>query len=98
MRAERADLAVAHAGRRLGWRVSTTHHTTEELSLAQVLAAYRREYLIAQGFGRLQGRPLSLPPLFLPSAHRVAGLLSLLRIARRVLVLMQCVVRRNLQQ
>jgi len=39
-----------------------------------------------------------LPPLFLPSVHRVAGLLSLLRIARRVLVLMQCVVRRNLQQ
>jgi transposase len=98
VRAERDDLAVAHAVRRRGWRVSTTNHTTAELSLAQGVAAYRSEYLIEQGFGRLKGRPWSLTPWFLPYAHRVAGLLDLLSIALRVLVLMQCVVRRNLQQ
>ena len=60
-------------------------------------AAYRSEYLIEQGFGRLKGRALSLTPLFLQYDHRVIGWLCLLSIALRVLVLMQFVVRRNLQ-
>jgi transposase len=68
------------------------------LPLAQGVAASRSAYLIEQGFGRLKGRSLSLPPLFLQDAHRVVGLLDLLSIALRVLVLMPCVVRRNLQQ
>jgi transposase len=84
--------------RRLGWRVSATHHTAEPLSLAQGVAAYRSEYLIEQGFGRLQGRSLSLTPLFLRYDHRVVGLIGLLSIARRVLVLRQFGVRRNVQQ
>ena len=67
------------------------------MSLAQGVAAYRSEYLIEQGFGRLKGRALSLTPLFLQYDHRVVGLLCLLSIALRVLVLMQFVVRRNLQ-
>ncbi len=46
----------------------------------------------------MQGRSLSLMPLFLPYEHRVVGLRCLLSIALRVLVLMQCVVRRNLQK
>jgi len=41
---------------------------------------------------------LALPPLLLHAAQRVAGRLSLLRIARRVWVLMPCVVRRNRPQ
>ena len=89
---------LADAVRRLGWRVYATNHTAEEVSLAQGVAAYRSEYLIEQGFGRLKGRALSLTPLFLQYDHRVVGLLWLLSIALRVLVLMQFVVRRNLQQ
>jgi len=53
--------------------------------------------VIAQGFGRLKGRSLSLTPLCLPYDHRVVGRLYLLSIARRVLVLMPCVVRCNLR-
>jgi transposase len=68
------------------------------VGLAQGVAAYRSEYLIEQGFGRLKGRSLSLPPLFLQYDHRVVGLLCLLSIALRVLVLLQFVGRRNLQQ
>jgi transposase len=68
------------------------------VSLAQGVAAYRREYLIAQGFGRLKGRAVSLPPLFLQDEHRGVGLLCLLSIALRVVVVMPCVVRRNLRQ
>jgi len=89
---------LAAAVQRLGWRVYATNHTAEELSLAQGVAAYRSEYLIEQGFGRLKGRALSLTPLFLQYDHRVVGLLWLLSIALRVLVLMQFVVRRNLQR
>jgi transposase len=89
---------LADAVRRLGWRVYVTNHIAEEVSLAQGVAAYRSAYLIEQGFGRLKGRALSLTPLFLQYDHRVVGLLCLLSIALRVLVLMQFVVRRNLQQ
>jgi len=39
VRAERDDLAVAHAVRRRGWRVETTNPTTEALRLAQGVAA-----------------------------------------------------------
>jgi len=54
--AARAEVPLAHAVRRLGWRVYATNHPAEEVSLAQGVAAYRREYLIEQGFGRLKGR------------------------------------------
>lgn len=91
-----AAAAVEHAVRRLGWRVYATNHTAEHLSLEQGVAAYRNEYLIEQGFGRLKGRSLSLSPLFLHYEHRIVGLICLLTIALRVLVLMQFVVRRNL--
>src|SRR2546422_513363 len=93
-----ADAPLAHAVRRLGWRVYATNHPAEEVSLAQGVAAYRSEYLIEQGFGRLKGRSLSLTPLFLHDEQRVVALICLWSIALRVLVLMQFVVRRNLRQ
>jgi transposase len=96
--AAREDAPLAHAVRRLGWRVYATNHPAEEMRLAQGVAAYRSEYLVEQGLGRLKGRSLSLTPLFLQYEHRIVGRLYLLSIALRVLVLMQFVVRRNLQQ
>jgi transposase len=92
------EMTLAHTVRRLGWRVYATNHTAEALSLAQGVAAYRSEYLIEQGFGRLKGRSLALTPLFLHNEQRVVALICLLSIALRVLVLIQFVVRRNLQQ
>jgi transposase len=92
------ETPLAQAVQRLGWRVYATNHTAEGLSLAQGVAAYRSEYLIEQGFGRLKGRSLSLTPLFLRDEQRVVALICLLSIALRVLVLMQFIVRRNLQQ
>jgi hypothetical protein len=96
--AANAEAPLAQAVRRLGWRVYATTHPAEAVGLPQGVAAYRSEYLIEQGFGRLKGRSLSLMPLFLQYEHRVVGLLCLLSIALRVLVLMQFVVRRNLQK
>jgi transposase len=91
------ETPLAQAVQRLGWRVYATNHTAEGLSLAQGVAAYRSEYLIEHGFGRLKGRSLALPPLFLRDEQRVVALICLLSIARRVLVLMPVIVRRNLQ-
>lgn len=62
--AANAEAPLAQAVPRLGWRVYATNHTAEEVSLPQGVAAYRSAYLIAQGFGRLKGRALSLTPLF----------------------------------
>jgi transposase len=96
--AARAEAPLAHAVRRLGWRVYATNHPAEEVSLAPGVAAYRSAYLIAQGFGRLQGRSVSLTPLLLHDEQRVVALLCLWRIALRVFGWMPCVVRRHLQQ
>jgi transposase len=96
--ASNEEAPLAHAVQRLGWRVYATNHTAQEVGLTQGVAAYRSAYLIEQGFGRLKGRSLSLLPLFLQYDHRIVGLLCLLSIALRVLVLIQFVVRRNLQK
>jgi transposase len=90
--------AMAQAVRRLGWRVYATNHDQETMSLKQVVAAYRSEYLVEQGIRRLKGRSLSLTPLYLKCEHRIVGLIFLLSIALRVLVLMQFVAREKLQK
>ena len=92
------EAALAQAIARLGWRVYATSHSADELSLTQAVAAYRGEYLIEQNFGRLKGRALSLRPLYLQFEERACGLIYLLSIGLRVLVLVQFVVRRSLQQ
>lgn len=92
------ESALAQAIARLGWRVYATSHRADELSLTQAVAAYRGEYLIEQNFGRLKGRALSLRPLYLQFEERACGLIYLLSIGLRVLVLVQFVVRRSLQQ
>lgn len=98
VRATSDEATRAQAAQRVGWRVYATQPPTAALTLAQGVAASRSAYLIAQGFGRFKGRAWSLTPRLLQYAHRVVGLLDLLSLARRVLVLMQCVVRRTLQQ
>src|SRR5258708_6066059 len=56
--------AVSVATRRLGWRVYVTNHPEQTLSLEQAVLAYREEYLVERGFGRLKGKPLSLAPMY----------------------------------
>jgi len=89
--------AVEQAKERLGWRVYATNQPAEELSLEQAVKAYREEYLIERGFGRLKGKPLSLQPMYLETDERVTGLLRVLMIALRVLCLVEFNVRRQLQ-
>jgi len=91
-----AEAPRAQAVQRLGGRGSAPTHTAAALRLAQGVAASRRAALIDHGFGRVQGRALSLTPRFLQDDHRGVALVCLVSIALRVLVLRPCGVRRNL--
>jgi len=88
--------AVEATVRRLGWRVTATNHRPDHFSLTQGVLAYRGEYLIERGFGRLKGRPLSLTPLYLQRDEQVTGLIRLLSIGLRVLTWLEFEVRRHL--
>jgi transposase len=90
--------AVAQAKSCLGWHVYVTNQPVEQLSLEQAVLAYREEYLIERGFGRLKGRPLSVSPLQLTSEPRVKGLLRLLSLGLRVLCLLEYQVRGQLAE
>ena len=84
--------------RRLGWRVYATNQPATDLPLEKAVWAYREQYQIEQGFGRLKGNPLSLTPFYLQFEHRIVGLILLLSIALRVLVLAQFAARKNLKE
>jgi transposase len=88
--------AVAQAVRRLGWRVYATTQPRAQLSLEQAVLAYREEYVVERGMGRLKGRPLSVAPLYLQDEAHVTGLIRLLVLALRVLTLLEYTVRRQL--
>jgi transposase len=90
------EVAVAETIKRLGWRVYATNQPATELPLAQAVLAYREEYLVERGFGRLKGRMLSLSPVYLQEDHRVTGLIRLLTLGLRVLTLLEWQVRRRL--
>lgn len=90
------EAALQKALARLGWRVYATNAPAELLSLQQAVLAYREQYVIERGMGRLKGRPLSLTPMYLQRDDRVTGLIRLLAIGLRVLTLLEFVVRRNL--
>jgi len=88
--------ALAAAIRRLGWRVFVTNAPTGGLPPENAVAAYRGQFRVERGFGRLKGRALSLVPLYLQQEAHVVGLIRLLSLALRVLCLVEFVVRRGL--
>ncbi len=90
--------AVEDAVASLGWRLYATNQPAAVLSLPQAVLAYRDEYIVERGFGRLKGRPLSLTPLYLERDDHVTGLLRLLTLALRVLTLVEYTVRQRLAQ
>jgi transposase len=89
--------AVEMVVRRLGWRVYATNQPGEQLSLTHTVLAYRSQYIVERGFGRLKGRPLSVTPMYLQRDDHATGLIRLLSIGLRVLTLLELEVRRRLE-
>jgi transposase len=98
LRVQVDESALAQASRRLGWRVYASNHPKEELSLSQAVLAYREEYLVERGFGRLKGKALSLSPMYLHSDRRATGLLRLLSLGLRLLTLLEWTCRQRLAE
>src|SRR5207253_3020228 len=98
LRSEVDAAAVSAARRRLGWRVYASNHPQQTLELSQAVLAYREEYLVERGFGRLKGKPLSLSPMYVHSGRRATGLVRLLSIGLRVLTLLEFRVRQRLAE
>ena len=92
------EQAVQQAVALLGWRVYATNELAERLPLEKAVLAYREEYLIERGFGRLKGKPLSLTPMYLQSDERATGLVRLLSIGLRMLTLIEHRVRQQLAE
>ena len=90
------ETAVANRLRMMGWRVYVTNQASEGLSLERAVIAYREEYIIERGFGRLKGFPLSLRPMYLQREDYIKGLIRLLSIGLRVLSVLEWKVRRRL--
>jgi transposase len=88
--------AVAEHLRTKGWRVYVTNAPAADLPLAQAVLAYRNQYLVERGCGRLKGRPLSIRPMYLQRDDHATGLIRLLSIALRILTLLEFLVRRRL--
>jgi len=90
--------ALTQAQQMMGWRVYATNQEQSEGRLNQVVAAYREQYQIERGIGRLKGQPLGLEPLYISNETRLRGLVHLLTIALRLLSLTEFVARRALKQ
>jgi transposase len=90
--------AVQTVIRRKGWRVYATNTPADELPLSQAILAYRDQYIVERGCGRLKGRPLSLTPMYLERDDHATGLIRLVSIGLRVLTLLEFLVRRRLAQ
>ena len=71
----------------MGWRIYATNAPPAELSLAQAVWAYRGQYLAENIFRRLQGKLLSITPVYVQRDDHAQGLFHLLTIAARLLAL-----------
>lgn len=96
LQADIDEPAVQATVRWFGWRVYATNQPQEILPLEKAVWAYREEYLIERGFGRLKGKPLSLSPMYLQSDGRATGLVRLLSMGLRLLTLLEYQARQRL--
>jgi transposase len=96
LQVETDDAAITQAVRWFGWRVYATNHPKETLPLDKAVLAYREEFLVERGFGRLKGKPLSLSPMYLQSDTRATALIRLLSLGLRILTLIEHKARQSL--
>jgi len=88
--------AIAAAEFKAGWRIYVTNATESELTIDQAVGVYRNQYLAENIFRRLQGKYLSITPVYVQRENHARGLFHLLTLAARVLALGDYLARRNL--
>jgi len=83
----RNQAAIAQAEFKAGWRIYGTNAPAEQVSLAEAVLAYRDQYLVENIFRRLQGKFLSITPVYVQRDDHARGLFHLLTLGSRVLAL-----------
>jgi len=83
----RNEQAIAEAEFRAGWRIYVTNAPAGQLTLAQAVLAYRDQYIEENVFRRLQGKILSITPVYVQRDDHAKGLFHLLTLAARILAL-----------
>lgn len=83
----RNQAAIAEAEFKAGWRIYATNAPAEKLSLTEAVLAYRNQYLEENIFRRLQGKFLSITPVYVQRDDHAQGLLHLLTLGARALAL-----------
>jgi transposase len=79
--------AIAEAEFRAGWRIYATNAPAGQLTLTQAVLAYRDQYIAENIFRRLQGKMLSITPVYVQRDDHAEGLFHLLTLAARMLAL-----------
>jgi len=88
--------AIVAAEFEAGWRIYATNAPPLELSLSQAVWAYRDQYLAENIFRRLQGKILSITPVYVQRDDHAKGLFHFLTIGARLLALGDYVARQKL--
>jgi len=84
---KRNQVAIAEAEFKAGWRIYATNAPAETLSLTEAVLAYRDQYIEENIFRRLQGKFLSITPVYVQRDDHAQGLFHLLTLGARVLAL-----------
>ena len=95
---ERNPEAIAEAEFRAGWRIYATNAPAEQLPLTRAVLAYRDQYIEENIFRRLQGKILSITPVYVQRDDHAKGLFHLLTLAARLLALGDHLAKGNLAQ
>ena len=83
----RNEQAIAEAEFGAGWRIYATNAPPEQLPLDRAVLAYRDQYIEENIFRRLQGKILSITPVYVQRDDHAKGLFHLLTLAARILAL-----------
>jgi len=83
----RNQAAITEAEFQAGWRIYGTNAPVAELSLTEAVLAYRDQYIEENIFRRLQGKFLSITPVYVQRDDHAQGLFHLLTLGARVLAL-----------
>jgi transposase len=90
--------AIAAAEFRAGWRIYATNTPVERFPLGRAVLAYRNQYIEENIFRRLQGKILSITPVYVQRDDHAKGLFHLLTLAARLLALGDHLAKGNLTQ